>query len=102
MNKRFEVYRCDCCGSIAQVVTPGRGSLICCGQPMVHASLPVGKNIRRVAASQPLRLRLGVGRLAPGQGETQWVQIVCGSRSISICQSHKPDLVARPDRFLGM
>lgn len=34
MTKRLEVYKCDVCGNIIEVLHEGVGHLICCGQPM--------------------------------------------------------------------
>jgi len=30
-----EIYRCDVCGNLVEVLTVGGGELICCGQPMI-------------------------------------------------------------------
>ena len=35
MTKLREVYRCPICGNIVEVLNPGAGTLVCCGQPMV-------------------------------------------------------------------
>ncbi|KUJ95674.1 MAG: Desulfoferrodoxin [Desulfonauticus sp. 38_4375] len=34
MPQLLEVYKCDLCGNIVQVVHAGEGELVCCGQPM--------------------------------------------------------------------
>jgi superoxide reductase len=34
MTKRLEIYKCDICGNIVDVVHVGEGQLVCCGQPM--------------------------------------------------------------------
>jgi superoxide reductase len=34
MTKRLEVYKCDLCGNIVEVLHAGPGELVCCGQPM--------------------------------------------------------------------
>jgi len=34
MTKRLEIYTCDICGNIVEVVHTGGGQLVCCGQPM--------------------------------------------------------------------
>lgn len=34
MTGRLEVYRCEICGNIVEVLHTGRGQLVCCGQPM--------------------------------------------------------------------
>jgi len=34
MAKRMEVYRCEVCGNIVEVLHGGTGQLVCCGKPM--------------------------------------------------------------------
>ncbi|RJP87763.1 MAG: desulfoferrodoxin [Desulfobacteraceae bacterium] len=35
MAKRLEVYKCNLCGNIVEVLFGSDGELVCCGQPMV-------------------------------------------------------------------
>jgi superoxide reductase len=34
MAEKLEVYKCDACGNIVEVLHGGGGELVCCGQPM--------------------------------------------------------------------
>jgi superoxide reductase len=34
MAKRLEVYKCEVCGNIVEVLHGGEGTLVCCGKPM--------------------------------------------------------------------
>lgn len=34
MTNRLELYRCEICGNIVQVMHHGNGELVCCGKPM--------------------------------------------------------------------
>lgn len=34
MAKHLEIYACEACGNITEVVHPGEGELVCCGAPM--------------------------------------------------------------------
>jgi superoxide reductase len=34
MTNRLEVYKCEVCGNIVEVLHEGKGELVCCGQPM--------------------------------------------------------------------
>ncbi|HOO03869.1 MAG: desulfoferrodoxin FeS4 iron-binding domain-containing protein [Methanomassiliicoccales archaeon] len=34
MTKVGEVYECEICGNKVKVVEAGKGTLVCCGQPM--------------------------------------------------------------------
>jgi len=34
MTKRLEVYKCESCGNIVEMLHEGAGQLVCCGRPM--------------------------------------------------------------------
>ncbi|UCD95822.1 MAG: desulfoferrodoxin [Candidatus Bathyarchaeota archaeon] len=34
MTEKMQVYRCNVCGNIVEVLHPGAGTLVCCGQNM--------------------------------------------------------------------
>lgn len=34
MTERLELYKCEVCGNLVEVILPGVGELVCCGQPM--------------------------------------------------------------------
>jgi superoxide reductase len=34
MAEKLEVYKCELCGNIVEVLHGGKGELVCCGQPM--------------------------------------------------------------------
>ena len=34
MTKRLQIYKCEVCGNIVEVLHEGAGELVCCGQPM--------------------------------------------------------------------
>ena len=34
MAERLEIYKCEVCGNIVEVMHGGAGELVCCGQPM--------------------------------------------------------------------
>ena len=36
MAKRLEVFKCDVCGHIVEILHDGQGTLVCCGQDMVQ------------------------------------------------------------------
>jgi superoxide reductase len=35
MAEKLQVYKCEACGNIVEVLHGGAGELVCCGQPMV-------------------------------------------------------------------
>ena len=34
MTEKLELYKCDICGNLVQVILPGVGELVCCGEAM--------------------------------------------------------------------
>ena len=34
MAERLQIYKCEVCGNIVEVLHDGQGELVCCGQPM--------------------------------------------------------------------
>jgi superoxide reductase len=34
MAERLQVYKCDVCGNIVELINVGGGELVCCGEPM--------------------------------------------------------------------
>jgi superoxide reductase len=34
MTERLQIYKCEVCGNIVEVLHKGQGELVCCGQPM--------------------------------------------------------------------
>jgi superoxide reductase len=34
MTTKAQVYKCEKCGNVVEVVHPGEGTLVCCGEPM--------------------------------------------------------------------
>lgn len=36
MTKLLEVYKCEVCGNMVEIIHAGEGQLSCCGQPMKH------------------------------------------------------------------
>ncbi len=34
MTQKYEVYKCELCGNVVEVLHSGKGELVCCGQPM--------------------------------------------------------------------
>ena len=37
MAKKLDIYVCEVCGHIIEVLHEGKGQLVCCNQPMKHA-----------------------------------------------------------------
>ncbi len=106
MTKRLEIYKCEICGNIVEVLHEGRGQLVCCGQPMklmqentVDASkekhVPV---VERMADGVVVK----VGSTPHPMEEAhyiEWVQIMSGSNSwrIFLSPAGKPEALFKVD-----
>ena len=44
MTGKLELYKCNICGNIVQVLIEGAGELYCCGEPMELLSAQVDDN----------------------------------------------------------
>jgi len=83
MTGRLEVYKCEICGNIVEVLHTGRGQLVCCGQPMqlleekteeqgMEKHLPVMEKTDR-------GLSIKVGSILHPMGEAhfiEWIEVL--------------------------
>jgi len=98
MTKKLEVYKCEICGNIVEVLHEGKGELVCCGQPMklqdentVEAAyekhIPV---IEKIDGG----IKVKVGDVAHPMMEKhyiEWIQVIVGDKAYR--QFLKPDQV---------
>jgi superoxide reductase len=87
MPARLEVYKCEACGNIVEVLDGGKGSLVCCGKPMVKftentVDAAREKHVPVVeAAGDGLMVKVGeVPHPMEEKHYIQWIEIVDGDR----------------------
>jgi len=87
MTERLQVYKCEVCGNIAEMVHAGAGQLVCCGQPMKlcrenttdaakEKHVPV---IEKTAAG----LKVKVGSVPHPMEQThyiEWIEVIVGDQ----------------------
>ncbi len=88
MTERKQVYKCDICGNIVEILHEGKGQLVCCNQPMtllkentVDASRE--KHVPVVEKSEK-SVKVKVGSAPHPMEEKhyiEWVEIVSGEVS---------------------
>ena len=61
MTKVKQIYRCNVCGNIAEVLHSGDGTLVCCGQPMVLQR----ENTVEAVSEKPADAKAMVGKHIP-------------------------------------
>ena len=88
MAEKLQVYKCELCGNIVEVLHGGVGELVCCGQPMSLLSentvdaakekhLPV---IEKVAGGYMVK----VGAVAHPMEEKhhiEWIELIAGNKA---------------------
>jgi superoxide reductase len=80
MAERLEVYKCDLCGNIVEVLHGGKGELVCCGKPMVHLvenTVDAAKEkhvpvIEKIAGG----VKVKVGEVAHPMEQKHWIEWV--------------------------
>ena len=91
MTRRLQVYKCEVCGNIVEVLHEGQGELVCCGQPMkLQAENTVDAAKEKhvpVVEKNPAGVTVKVGSVAHPMEEKhyiEWVQIVDDGKAYRI------------------
>jgi len=78
MAKRYEIYKCDKCGNIVDVLHGGPGQLVCCGEPMklFEEQTADWKNEKHVPAVEKLenKIKVVVGSTLHPMVEDHWIE----------------------------
>ncbi len=88
MAKRLEVYKCEVCGIITEVVNDGGGSLVCCGEEMVlqdenTVDAAVEKHVP-VIEKQDGSIKVTVGSVAHPMEDDhyiQWIELIADGKA---------------------
>jgi len=88
MAERLEVYKCDLCGNIIEVLHGGAGELVCCGQPMnllAENTVDAAKEKHvPVVEKTPDGVKVSVGSVAhPMEAKhyIEWIEIIADGKS---------------------
>ena len=88
MAKRLEVYKCEVCGNIVEVLQGEKGELVCCGQPMklmVENTVDAAKEKHvPVVEKIPGGVKVKVGEVAHPMEEKhsiQWIEIIANGKA---------------------
>ncbi len=80
MAKKLEIYKCETCGNIIEVLHGGEGELVCCGQPMVQLvenTVDAAKE-KHVPVIEKVEggVKVKVGEVAHPMEEKHWIEWV--------------------------
>ena len=90
MTKKMEIYKCELCGNIVEMVHGGKGDLVCCGEPMVRyeentTDAAVEKHVPVVEESCcGGGVNVKVGSVAHPMEEEhyiEWIELIDGDKS---------------------
>ncbi len=91
MTERLQIYKCEVCGNIVEVLHTGKGQLVCCGQPMkLQAENTVDASKEKhvpVLEKTAGGYRVKVGSVAHPMEEKhyiEWVQILADGSAFRI------------------
>ena len=84
MTEKDEIYKCNICGNIVEVVHEGAGALVCCGEPMelsVEKTEDVGSE-KHVPVVEKISggVRVKVGSVEHPMEDAhfiEWIEIAC-------------------------
>ncbi len=88
MAKRLEIYKCERCGNIVEVLAGGAGELVCCGAPMVLLEAKFADEGKEkhvpVIEKTPDGYKVKVGNVAHPMEEKhyiEWIELLAGGKA---------------------
>ncbi|MBN1433181.1 desulfoferrodoxin [Candidatus Fermentibacterales bacterium] len=89
MAERAQVYKCEVCGNIVEVLHGGFGTLVCCGQPMKllpeqTADSSLEKHVPVIERTdEGILVRVGsVPHPMEEKHYIEWIQLIAGGESL--------------------
>jgi superoxide reductase len=80
MTQLNQIYKCEVCGNIVEVVHTGKGQLVCCGQPMklmVENTVDASKEKHvPVIEKSGNQVTVKVGSVAHPMEETHYIEFI--------------------------
>lgn len=87
MTEQNQIYKCEVCGNIVEVLHDGKGTLVCCGQPMklfVENTVDASKEKHvPVIEKTSTGLKVSVGAVAHPMEEKhyiEWIEVIADGK----------------------
>jgi len=87
MAQRFEVYKCEACGNIIELLDGGPGELVCCGKPMdlmTENTVDAAKEKHvPVLEKADGKIKVKVGQVAHPMEDKhyiEWIEVITGEK----------------------
>ena len=88
MTERLQIYKCEVCGNIVEVLHSGEGELVCCGQPMklfVENTVDAAKEKHvPVLEKTDASFKIKVGSVAHPMEEKhyiEWIELIADGKA---------------------
>jgi len=88
MTKKSQIYKCEICGNIIEVLHEGVGELVCCGQPMALLSEKTEDQGNEkhvpVIESTEKGIKIKVGTVTHPMEENhyiEWIEVIADGRA---------------------
>ncbi|MDY6855873.1 MAG: desulfoferrodoxin [Thermodesulfobacteriota bacterium] len=87
MAKHLEIYKCEVCGNIVEVIHEGKGGLVCCGQPMklfVENTVDAAKEKHVPVMEKTDGLMVKIGSVAHPMEEKhyiEWIEVIADGKA---------------------
>jgi superoxide reductase len=87
MTKKLQVYKCEICGNIVEVLDEGAGTLVCCGKPMTllnENSIEASKEkhiplINKIKDGEKEKIEIQIGEILHPMTEEhyiEWIEVI--------------------------
>ncbi|MBC8387998.1 MAG: desulfoferrodoxin [Actinobacteria bacterium] len=88
MTEKLQIYKCQVCGNIVEMIHEGKGKLICCGKPMElfeenTTDAVVEKHVPVIKKTDSC-IKVNVGSIAHPMEEKhyiEWIELIAGGKS---------------------
>jgi len=78
LTERLQIYKCEVCGNVVEVLDTGKGELVCCGQPMklMKEQTADWKTEKHVPVIKPTKtgITVIVGSTPHPMIDTHWIE----------------------------
>ncbi|MDD4307317.1 MAG: desulfoferrodoxin [Thermoplasmata archaeon] len=89
MTEKTEIYKCDKCGNIVEVLHNGPGKLVCCGEPMrllkentTDAALEKHVPVIEIGLNGTVTVKVGsVAHPMEEKHYIEWIELIADGRS---------------------
>ena len=93
MTEKNQVYKCEVCGNIVEVLHEGNGTLVCCGQPMklqkentIDASTE--KHVPIITNDEENKILIKVGEVPHPMTTEHYIEWIEKDADGKICRKH--------------